>query len=124
MHGIKETNSNMIQFVFPEHTNNLGTLVGGRLMDWIMLIGSITSSRYAKGLTLLGATDSIDFLNPVRVGEIVILDSWVEYVGNTSLEVIVRVYAENVETGEKKFITLSNLAFVAIDKDAKPKKSS
>lgn len=122
MHGIKETNSNMIQFVFPEHANNLGTLHGGRLMDWIMLVGSITSSRLTKGLTLLGATDSIDFLNPVRVGEIVILDSWVEYVGNTSLEVIVRVYGENIETGEKKFITLSNLAFVAIDKDAKPKK--
>ena len=64
MSGIKETTNKMIQFVFPEHTNNNGTLHGGRLMDWIMLIGSITSSRYTKSATLLGATDSIDFINP------------------------------------------------------------
>lgn len=120
MSGIKETTNKMIQFVFPEHTNNNGTLHGGRLMDWIMLIGSITSSRYTKSATLLGATDSIDFLNPVKVGEIVMLDSWIENVGSSSMEVVARVYAENMETGERKFITLSNLAFVAIDKDGKP----
>jgi acyl-CoA hydrolase len=120
MSGIKETTNRMIQFVFPEHTNNNGTLHGGRLMDWIMLIGSITSSRYTKSATLLGATDSIDFINPVKVGEIVMLDCWVENVGSSSMEVVARVYAENMETGEKKFITLSNLAFVAIDKNGKP----
>jgi len=122
MPSIKDTNNQMIQFVFPEYTNNLGTLHGGRLMDWIMLVGTITSSRIAKGPTVLGATDSIDFINPVYVGEIVILDSWVEYVGKSSMEVIVRVNAENVETGKRKFITLSTLAFVAVDKDGKPRK--
>lgn len=118
---IKETKNQMIQFVFPEYANTHGNLHGGRLMDWIMLIGSITSSRVAKGTTVLGATDSIDFLNPVHIGEIVVMDSWVEYVGGKSLEVIVRVYAENVETGKKKFITLSHLGFVAIDKNANPR---
>ncbi len=122
MPSIKETKNQMIQFVFPEYTNNLGTLHGGRLMDWIMLTATITSSRIAKGPTVLGATDSIDFINPVKVGEIVVLDSWVEYVGETSMEVAVSVHSENVETGEKKFITYSTLAFVAVDKDARSKK--
>ena len=122
MPTIRETHNQMIQFVFPEYTDTQGNIQGGRLMDWIMLIGSITSSRIAKGPTVLGATDSIDFLNPVSVGEIVILDSWVEYVSNTSLEVTVRVHSENLETGEKKFITLSYLAFVAIDEFALPRK--
>ena len=122
MNGIKETKNQMVQFVFPEHTNNLGTLHGGRLMDWIMLAGTITSSKLAKSTTLLGATDSIDFLNPIRVGEIVILDSWVEYIGTSSLETTVRVYSENMESGEKNFITLSNLAFVAIGNDEQPAK--
>ncbi|MGH7884699.1 MAG: acyl-CoA thioesterase [Thermodesulfobacteriota bacterium] len=121
MPTIKETKNQMIQFVFPEYANTHGNLHGGRLMDWIMLIGSITSSRVAKGTTVLGSTDSIDFINPVNIGEIVVLDSWVEYIGDTSLEVIVRVYSENVETGKRKFITLSYLGFVAIDKKANPR---
>lgn len=114
----------MVQFVFPEHTNNLGTLHGGRLMDWIMLAGTITSSKLAKATTLLGAADSIDFLNPVKAGEIVVLESWVEYIGNSSLETTVRVYSENLESGKKKFITLSNLAFVAINNSGEPTKVS
>ena len=124
MHGIKDSKNHMVQFVFPEHANNLGTLHGGRLMDWIMLSGTISSSKLAKATTLLGAADSIDFLNPVKVGEIVILESWVEYVGTSSLETTVRVYAENLESGEKKFITLSNLAFVAINNRGEPLKVS
>lgn len=121
MPSISETRNQMIQFVFPEYANTHGNLHGGRLMDWIMLIGSITSSRVAKGTTVLGATDSIDFINPVNIGEIVVLDSWVEYVGETSLEVVVRVFAEDVETGDKKFITHSYLGFVAVDKYANPR---
>ncbi len=56
----------MIQLVLSENTNNLGTLHGGRAMDWIMLAATIASSRFAKGITVLGTTDSIDFLNPVN----------------------------------------------------------
>jgi acyl-CoA hydrolase len=121
MPTIRETRNRMIQFVFSEYANNLGTLHGGRLMDWIRLVGSITSSRLVKGITVLGATDSIDFINPVKVGEIVVLDSWVEYVGNSSLEVGVKVHSESPETGEKKLTTSSHLAFVAIARDGAPR---
>lgn len=121
MPSIKETRNQMIQIVFAEHANNLGTLHGGRVMDWIMLAGNLTSSRTAKGITILGATDSIDFLNPIRVGEIAILDSWVEYIGNSSLEVGVTVHSENPETGEKKLTTTSHLAFVAVDEQGRPR---
>ncbi len=120
MQGIKNTKNSMTQFVYPEHANNLGTLHGGRLMDWIMLMGTITSSRFSRSTTLLGATDSIDFINPIRIGDIVMLDSWIEYVGSSSMEVVVRVYSENIESGEKKLITLSNLAFVAVGKNGTP----
>lgn len=122
MAEIKNTKNSMVQFVYPEHANNLGTLHGGRLMDWVMLTGTITASRFSKSTTLLGATDSIDFINSIKIGDVVMLDSWIEYVGSSSLEVVVRVYSENIESGEKKFITLSNLAFVAIEDSGKPKK--
>lgn len=122
MSSIKETSNQMIQFVFPEHANNYGTLHGGRLMNWIMILGSITSSRIAKGMIVLGSADSIDFLNPVRTGEVVMLNSWVEYIGTSSVEIGVRVESENTHTGEKKLTTFSHLAYVAIDEKGHPKK--
>ena len=122
MISIRETVNKMVQYVLPEHSNNHGTLHGGILMDWIMLTGSITSFKFANGPAVLGATDSIDFLNPVKIGEIVILESWVEYAGNSSIEVAVRVHSEDGETEEKKLITLSYMAFVAVDENVKPRK--
>jgi acyl-CoA hydrolase len=121
MPTIKETSTQMIQYIFPEYANPLGTLHGGRLMNWIMIVGGLAASKVAKGAVVLGATDSIDFVNPVKVGEIVVLDSWVEYVGKSSLEVGVRVHSENPETGEKKLTTSSYLAYVAINKKGKPR---
>ncbi|MXZ48780.1 MAG: acyl-CoA thioesterase [Candidatus Dadabacteria bacterium] len=122
MISIGETANKMVQYVLPEHSNNHGTLHGGILMDWIMLTASITSFKFANGPAVLGATDSIDFLNPVKIGEIVVLESWVEYAGNSSIEVAVRVHSENGETEEKKLITLSYMAFVAVDENVGPRK--
>ena len=122
MPSIKETRHQMVQFVFPEHANTHGSLHGGRLMDWIMLAGSINSSRISRGITVLGATDSIDFLNPVKVGEIVTLDSSIEYIGSSSMEIGVTVHSENFETREKKLTTISHMAFIAVDKDGNPRR--
>ena len=121
MRTIKDTISAAVSYVSREHANSQGTLHGGRLMDWIMSAGNITSARFAKGLTVLGAADNIDFMNPVRVGHIVVLDSWIEFTGRSSLEVAVRVYAEDPETGGRKFVTLSRLAFVAVDGEGRPR---
>lgn len=121
MPTIKETRHQMVQFVFPEHANTQGTLYGGRLMDWILLAGSINSSRVSKGITVLGATDSIDFITPIKVGEIVVLESWVEHIGKSSIEMGVTVHSENPETGEKKLATFSHMAYIAVDNDGNPR---
>ncbi len=78
MPSIAETKRQTISFVFPEHASVNNRLSGGRLMDWIMQTATINSALISRGITVLGATDSIDFLNPVMVGEIVTLESWVE----------------------------------------------
>ena len=124
MPSIAEAKRQMIQFVVPEHASIHDRLSGGRLMDWIMLAATIDSSLISKGITVLGATDSIDFINPVKVGEIVTLESWVEYIGSSSMELGVKVYSENPESGKKKLTTSSHLAFVAVDEDGKPRKIS
>jgi acyl-CoA hydrolase len=87
-----------------------------------MIAGSINSSRVSRGITVLGATDSIDFINPVKVGDIVTLDSSIEYIGSSSMEIGVTVHSENLETREKKLTTSARLAFIAVDKEGNPRR--
>jgi acyl-CoA hydrolase len=111
----------MVQYVFPQYAGAPGQIYGGRMMDWIATAGTLTASRVARGPVAVGAMDEIDFLHPVRVGEIAILRARVEYVGRTSLEVGVRVYSENATTGERHVTLSSHMAFVAIDEAARPR---
>jgi acyl-CoA hydrolase len=111
----------MVQYVFPQYAGAPGQIYGGRMMEWIATAGTLAASRVARGPVAVGAMDEIDFLHPVRVGEIAILRARVEYVGRTSLEVGVRVYAENAASGERHVTLSSHMAFVAIDEMAHPR---
>ena len=95
MPTVRETVAEMVQYVFPQYAGAPGQIYGGRMMDWIATAGTLAASRVARGPVTVGAMDEIDFLHPVRVGEIAILRARVEYVGRTSLEVGVRVFSEN-----------------------------
>ncbi len=121
MLSIAETGTEMIQWVFPEHAGAPGQIHGGRMMEWIAQVGTMAASRVARGTVALGSMDDIDFLHPVRVGEIAILRAQVEYVGNSSLEVGVRVFSENVLTGVRAVTLNSHLVFVSVDADARPR---
>jgi acyl-CoA hydrolase len=90
------------------------------MMQWITQAGTMAASRVARGSVLLGAMDDIDFLHPVKVGEIAILRARVEYIGTSSLEVGVRVWAENVGTGQRAVTLNSHLVFVAVDAHERP----
>ena len=121
MPTIAETRFQMVQLVFPEHINILGTLYGGRMMSWIATAGTLTASRFARGPVVLGAMDDLDFLTPVRLGEIVTLDAQVEHVSRTSLEVGVGVYSESPGAGIRRQTTSSHLAFIALDAHEHPR---
>jgi acyl-CoA hydrolase len=118
---IAETTVEKIKWVFPEHAGAPGQIHGGRMMEWITEAGTLAAARVARGQVLLGAMDDIDFLHPVKVGEIAILRAQVEYVGESSLEVGVRVWAENVATGERSVTLNSHLVFVSVDEDVRPR---
>jgi acyl-CoA hydrolase len=118
---VRETVTEMVQYVFPQYAGAPGQIYGGRMMDWIVTAGTLAASRVARGPVAVGAMDEIDFLHPVRVGEIATLRARVEYVGRTSLEVGVRVYAESAATGERHVTLSSHMAFVAIDETAHPR---
>jgi acyl-CoA hydrolase len=121
MPSITETTVEMIEWVFPEHAGGPGQIHGGRMMEWITKAGTLAASRVAHGTVVLGAMDDIDFLHPVKVGQIAILRAQVEDVGTSSLEVGVRVFAEDVLTGERRVTLNSHLVFVKVGEDIKPR---
>jgi acyl-CoA hydrolase len=120
MLSISDTATEMVNWVFPEHAGAPGQIHGGRMMQWIATCGTIAAARVARGNVVLGAMDDIDFLHPVRVGEVALLRAQVEYVGRCSLEVGVRVYAEKPATGERVLTLSSHLVFVKMDDRGKP----
>ena len=121
MPSIAETATELIQWVFPEHAGAPGQIHGGRMMQWIAQAGTMAAARVAHGTVVLGAMDDIDFLHPVKVGQIAILKAQVEYVGTSSLEVGVRVWGEDVATGVRTVTLNSHLVFVSVDEDVKPR---
>jgi acyl-CoA hydrolase len=90
-------------------------------MQWITQAGSMAAARVARGTVVLGAMDDLDFLHPVKVGQIAILRARVEYVGKSSLEVGVRVWGEDVATGQRSVTLNSHLVFVSVDDHARPR---
>lgn len=120
MLSISDTATEVLTWVFPEHAGAPGQIHGGRMMQWIATCGTIAAARVARGNVVLGAMDDIDFLHPVKVGQVAVLRAQVEYVGRCSLEVGVRVHAENPATGERALTLSSHLVFVKVDERVKP----
>jgi acyl-CoA hydrolase len=120
MLSVGDTATEMVNWVFPEHAGAPGQIHGGRMMQWIATCGTIAASRVARGNVVLGAMDDIDFLHAVKVGEVAVLRAQVEYVGQCSLEVGVRVYAEKPASGERVLTLSSHLVFVKVDEHVKP----
>lgn len=106
--------------VLPPDTNNLGTMFGGKLMAYIDDVAAISAMRHARTEVVTASTDSVDFLHPIYEGNAVCLESFVTYTGRTSMEVIVKVIAEDLKTGERNVCAISFLTFVGIDSEGKP----
>ncbi len=113
----------MVELVLPNDTNQLGNLLGGRLMHWIDIVAAMAATRHSNHVCVTAAVDELRFLHPVKLGELVILKSSVNRVFNTSMEVGVKVFSENPLTGEKKHSNSAYLTFVSIDQDSKPNKA-
>jgi len=106
--------------IFPIDTNNHNSLFGGKLMSYIDDVASISASRHSRSNVVTASTDSVDFLIPIRPTDSVCLESYVTHTGRSSMEVFVKVVAENLKTGERKLAATSFLTFVALDEEGKP----
>lgn len=117
--SVAESQSEMCQLVLPNDANPLGTLLGGTLMHWIDLAGALAAHRHSHQYLVTASLDHLDFLVPVQVGDVVILRASVNRAFRTSMEVGVKVWAENFITGVRKHVSSAYLTFVAVDQAGK-----
>ncbi len=112
---VRDSQSEMAEIILPNDANPLGALLGGRLMHWIDLAGAMAAHRHSRNYAVTASVDHIDFLVPVRVGDLVILRSSVNRVFHTSMEVGVKVFVENYIADTAQHVASAYLTFVAVD---------
>ncbi|MEP6574729.1 MAG: acyl-CoA thioesterase, partial [Gemmatimonadota bacterium] len=108
--------------VMPHMQNVLGDLFGGHLMSLVDQAAAVAAIRHAGGPAVTASIDRVDFRERIPVGALVSCAATVDFVGNTSMDVSVEVYAENVATGERRHTHTAHVVFVAIDQLGKPKR--
>ncbi len=105
----------------PNDTNMLGNLLGGRLLHWIDIAGALSAMRHSSGVVTTASIDSVNFLHPVKMGEIVTLTASVIWTGRTSMTVLVCVTGENASDRNVRATNEAKLTFVALDSEGKPR---
>ena len=122
MNGKKVSESivTMSQLMNPENANPAGNVHGGDIVKMIDTAGGVAASRHARAYVVTASIDRIDFHSPVFIGDFLILKASVNFVGNTSMEVGVRVEVENLISGEKRHTGSAYLTFVALDHNKRP----
>jgi acyl-CoA hydrolase len=105
----------MVQVVLPNDANPLGFILGGTVMHLIDIAGAIACHRHTRSLLVTAAVDGLQFLHPIKVGDLIILRATVTATFTTSLEVEVDVFSEGTLTGDRKLTSRAYLTFVAID---------
>jgi acyl-CoA hydrolase len=119
---VASTQSEMTEVILPNDANTLGNLLGGRLMHFIDVTGAIAAYRHSRTHVVTAAMDHIDFIQPVHVGDLLILKSSVNRAFNTSLEVGVKVWVEDPQTGTHLHVASAYLVFVAVDEHGRRQK--
>ncbi len=108
------------QLMHPEHANLLGNVHGGWIMKLVDEAGALACMRHAQKKVVTVAIDSMTFRQPIRIGDLIILNAEVTYTGKTSMEVEVQVLAENPVTGEQIHTNNAYLVYVALDDEGRP----
>ncbi|MBI5475161.1 MAG: acyl-CoA thioesterase [Ignavibacteriales bacterium] len=119
---VKYSQVEMTQLVLPNDTNQLGNLLGGRLMEWIDIAAAIAAQRHSNRVCVTAALDNLVFHHPIHLGEVVTLRASVNRVFSTSMEVGVIVIAENQLTSDRRLTNTAYLTFVGVDDHGQPVK--
>ena len=114
---VRDTAHEYTELTLPNDANSLGTLFGGKLMQYVDIAAAISASRLARSPVVTASIDSMTFLRPIRIGQLVVLHSSVNRVFRSSMEVGVKVLVEDLMTGEQAHVSSAYLTFVALDRE-------
>jgi len=117
---VAESAAEMVEMALPNDANPLGNLLGGKVMHLIDIAGAISAHRHARSQVVTVAVDNLDFIYPIRVGELVVLRAHINRAFQTSMEAEVRVYREDYLTGERRQTSSAFVTYVALDSAGKP----
>ena len=112
---VAESMVEMTEIVFPNDANPMGKLMGGRVMHWVDACAAIAAGRHARTQVVTASVDQLSFHRPVPVGGVVVLLSSVNYAGHSSMEVGVKVFHEDRNSGQREHVVSAYLTFVSLD---------
>jgi acyl-CoA hydrolase len=117
---VAESMVEMTEMVLPNDANNFGNILGGKVMHLIDVAGAIAARRHTRRLVVTAAVDSLAFHSPIKVGDLIVLKASVNRTFKTSLEVGVKVFSENTQTGQRHHTASAYLTYVALDDRGQP----
>ena len=110
----------MTELVLPNDTNTLNNLMGGRLMHWMDIVSAISAQKHSNRIVVTASVDNVSFAKPIRLGNVVTLKAQVTRAFNSSMEVAIEVWAEDIPSGERIESNRAFFTFVAVDQLGKP----
>lgn len=108
------------ELMMPHHANNLGHVFGGVMLSMMDKTAAVAALRHCRQNVVTASIDRVDFREPIHVGDLVVMKASVNYVGRTSMEVGVRVEAEELLSGRRRHTNSCYLTFVAVDTNGRP----
>jgi acyl-CoA hydrolase len=117
---LAESHTEMTEYLLPNDTNDLGRALGGVVLHWMDICGAISAMRFANRQVVTASMDHVDFISPIDLGEVAVIEGYVFDVGRTSIDVKVDVRAENPRSDETRKTTTSFFTFVALDEEGTP----
>ena len=115
-----ESHAEVIVRMFPSDANPAGNVFGGEILKHIDMVAGIVAQRHSQSNAVTASMDSVNFLNPVFVGNVLTLNARINYIHNSSMEIEVRAEAEDIVTGIRTVTGTAFVTFVALDKNGKP----
>jgi acyl-CoA hydrolase len=116
----RESLVTMTELVLPNDTNTLNNLMGGRLMHWMDIASAVAAQRHSNRVVVTASVDNISFSEPVNFGNVITLQAFVTRAFNSSMEVFIKVTAEDIPSGKKTDTNTAFFTFVAVDQTGRP----
>jgi acyl-CoA hydrolase len=117
---VAESQAERSEIIFPADSNALGNLFGGRLMQFIDLVGAVAAVRHSRAIVVTASMDHSDFVAPVHIGDLLILKASVNRAFRTSMEVGVRAMVEDARAGTLRHVSTAYVTYVAVDREGRP----